>query len=253
MVVQLLTSTTRWDSITAMRSASSLVADVLTTVLEPPPTCPFEIDTSFSQLYLDELRAGLLRDVTPAEFMVLSALRAFTNGETGKAWPTVERLVRETGLHRTTVMKAVEGLESKHRIYREGRDGSKSTYWPLIHLTLRDRNQIFGVIQLWSRTRAVRRCIELLQEAGPKSYAAAQKEHAERRWRDFFGKRLYAIAWQPDTAIRSFYISGIAGGDNGNFYQSVDVPHPADESAAALKRILEVAKASQDARQASLL
>lgn len=237
------------------RSSFAPLADHLTTVITPAPPCPFEIDASFSLVFLDEIRSGLLRDLTPTEFMVLMALRAFANGQSGKAWPTIDRLVLETGLHRTTIMKAIGRLEEAGRIYREGRDGVKSSYWPLIHLVLRDGPRPFGIIQLWSHTQPVRKFIEQLKLEAPQAYKEACTHHAERRWRQFMAKRLYALGIAPASPVRAILVTGLNVGGQGPAELYVQSADAATDRALRdnLYRILALADQQISHRQGQLL
>lgn len=47
-------------------------------------------------------------------------------------FPGVDRLTRETSLHRATVFRALQELEHEGFLRRERRKGETSLYWPLI-------------------------------------------------------------------------------------------------------------------------
>lgn len=72
------------------------------------------------------------RGLSASEKLVLLCLSDCHNGNTGRCDPSVTYISDNTGLHRETVMKAINTVESKRRIKVEKRQGKRTNFFLLI-------------------------------------------------------------------------------------------------------------------------
>lgn len=90
---------------------------------------------------LDATRWAWEQPLKPTCKLILLSL-ADRAGETHECWPSTERLVRDTGLHRDTVFAAVKELESKE-ILRVTRIHGKGNKYQLIGVSERHQSKDF--------------------------------------------------------------------------------------------------------------
>ncbi len=67
--------------------------------------------------------------LTRADVAVLSVIVDHASQQTGEAYPSVNRIVQEAGVPRTTVLRALQRIEAAGWVRAERRQRMRSTYW----------------------------------------------------------------------------------------------------------------------------
>lgn len=126
----------------------------------------FRIAGSYMQVYMDELRSGVLRELTTSELMVWLALRANARLKDGRIRLSLTGIQEWTGLQRATVQKAVTGLVEKQALERAERRGPRGSvhYYALHHFMIWDRakKHCVGVVALRYAPKAIQAMIRMV-------------------------------------------------------------------------------------------
>ena len=91
---------------------------------------------------LDATRWAWLQDVRPSHKLVLLSL-ADRAGEDHVCYPSFDRLIKDTGLHRETIMEAIQQLE-KLKLVKVSRTDGRSNKYKLIGVESRTDADQYG-------------------------------------------------------------------------------------------------------------
>jgi DNA-binding transcriptional regulator YhcF (GntR family) len=72
------------------------------------------INTTFGTYQADLFESGLVAEIGANAFAVWCAIKAHSDFNNGVSWPSIRRLMRQTGLASATVQRALSGLEKSY-------------------------------------------------------------------------------------------------------------------------------------------
>ena len=130
---------------------------------------------AFTMVYNDFLKSKLL---TPDERMVYIYLKMHSDNDTGKSFPSLNTLAKETGLSKRTVQRCLQELQSKGTVRVEHRSSEKGTQSNLY--TIYDTAEIWNANDITEMQTVVAEYKEneMIEYLERKGYHITKKEPA---------------------------------------------------------------------------